>query len=333
MTLWSHFEHQVKAASQRGEIFRISSSYKAPQLRKELAARGFVEQATMPFNSIYFNMSNMNTSLELHNVKDVKEYEQVVIYKIIGDRPADFVWVARAQHYHLYPNSKFVNRINIVGLDFTVKDDLCAYFNSICAQSMLPAEVPLTYTHNFDCCADPQAEHHFRKDFRIACAIGLVLFLHQQPDLAESFFDDDGADDDKRNENLIRLKALDLVFHVLITHCNTMDGHIDARHVANNCDLNNAQWNYICRTHHSIVHRQKKFRAGAEKRDMYISRIHYIAEEIPYYWPDRMLYGCHNIYLLKPVTSGNGNGIILLDEEKKILNVAHCKRRKYIIQK
>lgn len=337
MALWGRFVERVLYAKENGQIFRISTSYRAPKVREELVARGFVEQSPFPFNSIYFTI---NTTLDMHDIKDVKEYEQVVLYKIIGERPPDFVWVdfggwARAQHYHLYSSSKYVNRINITGHNFTIKDDLCWYINRIVARNMLPpcnANNNIVFTSNYDCCADYTAEHRFRKEYRLNCVIGLVLYLNQQPDLAESFFEDTG-NDEKRNDNLIRLKSLDLVFHVLMTHFNAMDGHIDSRHVANNCDLNDAQWSYICRTHNSIVNRCKKFRAGPEKRDMYISRIHYIAEEIPYYWPERMLYGCRNIYLLKPVTSGNGNGILLMDNDRKILNVAHCKRRKYIIQK
>lgn len=324
----SNLEKRVAYANEHGKIFRISSSYRAPRVHNELTRRGFIEQQIIPWNSVYLNITSPQ---ELHTIKDVKEYEQVVIYKIIGERPADFVWVSRSQHYHLYPNSRFVNRINIVGHDFTVKDDLCKYMNTIGSQNMLANDAAITFTQNYDCRVDSQAKTHFRKDFRIGCVIGLVLYLHQRTDL-DTFFVDTG-DSDARNENLIRLKALDLVFHVLVTYFNTMDGHIDARYVANNCELSDVQWSYICRTHHSIVNRYKKFRATAEQREMYISRIQYIADEIPFYWPERMLYGCRNIYLLKPVTSGNGNGIILLDNERKILNVAYCKRRKYIIQK
>lgn len=337
MALWSHFQKRVVYAIENNQIFRISTSYRAPKVREELVARGFVEQSPIPFNSIYFSI---NSTLDMHDIKDIKEYEQVVLYKIIGERPPDFVWVdfggwARSQHYHLYSSSKYVNRINITGHNFTIKDDLSRYINRIAARNMASLNdlnSSVIYTLNYDCYDDPTAEHRFRKEFRLNCVIGLVLYLDQQPDLAESFFEDVG-DNDKRNSDFIRLKALDLVFHVLVTHFNAMDGHIDARHVSNNCDLNDLQWSWICRTHNSIVNRRKKFRASAEKREMYISRIHYIAEEIPYYWPERMLYGCRNIYLLKPVTSGNGNGIQLLDNDRKILHVAHCKRRKYIIQK
>lgn len=64
-----------------------------------------------------------------------------------------------------------------------------------------------------------------------------------------------------------------------------------------------------------------------------MAKVHCLAEAIPDYWPERVLDGDRSIYLLKPVKSGNGIGILLLNSDRKIINMATNKKRKYIIQK
>lgn len=386
------YERRVSLANESGKIFRLSESYDAPMIRKALIERGFIEQKAQPYNSVYLNI---NYALEFNRIKDIQEYEQVILYKVCGNRSPDFVWVSRHEHYYLYPDSAYVNRISIPGLSFVHKADLCVYINRI--QKMLEEEEmgvsvqsideseesvseyddddedseyesvseededtnnqvdnnksnhgtnttlvrqirdsvsneAIKLARSFDI-IDNSDEVAFKKEFRLGCALGVVMFLNEQPDI-EDWFIEYGEDDDSSQIQGQRLKALDFIFHVIITNVRVVEGLIDKSHVTEkNCELSEPEWIYISRTHHNTVRDKKKFKAPAGMKDIYVSRIKYIAQDIPYYWPERWHDGCNNIYLLKPCDSGNGYGIILLDSERKIINVARSTKRKYIAQK
>lgn len=379
------YERRVSVANESGKIFRISKSYDAPMIRKALIERGFIEQKAQPYNSVYLNI---NYALDCNRIKDVQEYEQVILYRVCGNRAPDFVWVSRNEHYYLYPESAFVNRISIPGLSFVNKADLCCYINRM--QQLLDEEeidnvseskeesekdeseyesasdedddeedmnnqgennknngtnsilvkrirdgvsneaIKLVRTYDI---VDNTVEMTFKKDFRLGCALGVVMFLSEQSNI-EDWFVEYGEDDDPSQIEGQRLKALDFIVHVIVTNIRVIEGLIDKSHVTEkNCELSEPEWLYISRTHHNTVRDKKKFKAPAAMKDIYISRIKYIAEDIPYYWPERWHDGCNNIYLLKPCDSGNGYGIMLLDSERKITNVARSVKRKYIAQK
>lgn len=373
------YERRVSVANESGKIFRISEGYDAPMIRQALIDRGFVEQKAQPYNSVYLNI---NYALECNRIKNKEEYEQVVLYKICGNRAPDFVWVSRHEHYYLYGDSACVNRIQMPGFSFVNKADLCFYVEKM--QEMLDAEeilpptsdeeqtddddyetasddeegnnqgknnkkgetntalvrairdsvpneaIKLPRSYDIVCNSDEAA---FKKDFRLGCALGVVMFLNEQPDI-EDWFIEYTEDEDPAQIVAQRLKALDFIFHVIVMHVRVLEGLIDKSHVnEKHCELSEAEWLYISRTHHNTVRDKKRFKTPVALKDMYVSRIKYIAEDIPYYWPDRWHDGCHNIHLLKPCDSGNGYGIILLDAERKIVNLARCPKRKYIAQK
>lgn len=377
------YERRVSLANESGKIFRISKSYDAPMIRKALIERGFIEQKAQPYNSVYLNI---NYALECNRIKNIQEYEQVILYRVCGKRAPDFVWVSRNEHYYLYPDSAFVNRISIPGFSFMNKADLCCYINRI--QQRLETEdgqmdnvseetivesdddddeseyesasdeanededinknnkssdvikrvraavsneaIKLVRTYDI---VDNSVEAEFKKDFRLGCALGVVMFLNEQADI-EDWFIEYGEEDDVAQIEGQRLKALDFIFHVIVTNIRVIEGLIDKSHVIEkHCELSEAEWLYISRTHHNTVRDKKKFKAPTGMKDIYVSRIKYIAEDIPYYWPERWHDGCNNIYLLKPCDSGNGYGILLLDSERKIINVARSAKRKYVAQK
>lgn len=388
------YERRVSVANESRKIFRLSESYDAPMIRKALIDRGFIEQKAQPYNSVYLNI---NFALDFNRIKNIQEYEQVILYKVCGKRSPDFVWVSRHEHYYLYPDSAYVNRISIPGLSFVNKADLCCYINRM--QEILEKEEmdnvnqcddeknesqesgseyesdddddseyesvsenedsnnqvknnkndetnsvlvkrirdsvsneAIKLARSYDI-VDNGVEVAFKKDFRLGCALGVVMFLNEQPNI-DDWFIEYGEDDDSSQIQGQRLKALDFIFHVIITNVRVIEGLIDKSHVTEkNCELKEAEWIYISRTHHNTVRDKKKFKAPAGMKDIYVSRIKYIAQDIPYYWPERWHDGCNNIYLLKPCDSGNGYGIILLDSERKIVNVARSTKRKYIAQK
>lgn len=365
-----NFERRVSIANEAGKIFRISQTYDTPQIRKELLKRNYIEQIAVPYNSIYFNV---NCSLSLNQIKNIREYEQVILYKICGKRHADFVWVKRKENYHLFPDSAFVNRIYVPGYNFVNKDDLCKYVtrinqminheqckmieensgsssndennddddeieseneesNNVKKNDFDSPNKMINCTRSYDIIDDLVA-NEFKKDFRLGCVLGLVLFLNNQSNI-QNYFITYSEDDDPLQIDGDRLKALDIVFHVIVTYIRVFDGLIGPEHITvKDCDLKEADWCYICRAHYNIVRLGKKFKAPPGMAEIYISRIKYVAEEIVYYWPDRILDGFNNIWLLKPCDSGNGYGIILLDSERKILTLARSKKRKYIAQK
>lgn len=392
------YERRVSIANESGKIFRISESYDAPVIRQALTERGFIEQKAQPYNSVYLNI---NYALEFNRIKDVQEYEQVILYKVRGKRAPDFVWVSRNEHYYLYPDSAYVNRISIPGLSFVNKADLSHYLDKISEifdkeemmdniytetqsndqmtesqeseydssdyddddseyenvnekedtenqvennrnektnclivqniRDSVPNEA-IKLTRSYDM-IDNSVETAFKKDFRLGCALGVVMFLNEQRNI-EDWFIEYEADDDASKIVGQRLKALDFIFHVIVTNIRVIEGLIDKSHVTErNCELSEPEWIYISRTHHNTVRDKKKFKTPVGMKDIYVSRIKYIAQDIPYYWPEKWHDGCNNIYLLKPCDSGNGYGISLLDSERKIINVARSTKRKYIAQK
>uniref|UniRef100_A0A336N0Z8 CSON008287 protein n=1 Tax=Culicoides sonorensis TaxID=179676 RepID=A0A336N0Z8_CULSO len=395
------YERRVSIANEEKKIFRMSESYDAPMIRKALIERGFIEQKAQPYNSIYLNI---NYALECNRIKNMQEYEQVILYRVCGKRNPDFVWVSRHEHYYLYPDSAFVNRISIPGLSFVNKADLVKYVDKI--QEILDnADMDNVIKQNSDYSETSDSEYEtddddydesqeessseyetvsedddenennknqaeknqttcmlvksirdsvsneaiklprsydvidnsiemaFKKDFRLGCALGVVMFLNEQPNI-EDWFIEYGEDDDASQIQGQRLKALDFIIHVIITNIRVREGQIDKSHVTDkNCELGEPEWIYISRTHHNTVREKKKFKTPLGMKDIYVSRIKYIAEDIPYYFPERWHDGCNNIYLLKPCDSGNGYGILLLDSERKIINVARSTKRKYIAQK
>ncbi|XP_063710021.1 tubulin glycylase 3B-like [Culicoides brevitarsis] len=381
------YERRVSLANESGKIFRVSESYDAPMIRQALIERGFIEQKAQPYNSVYLNI---NYALECNRIKNVQEYEQVILYKICGNRAPDFAWVSRHEHYYLYPDSMCVNRIQIPGLSFVNKADLCCYVDKIqeildnedahrmekCeTESQISQETVTDADDEYETASDDEEDNQvknnkkgetnmalvkriragvsneaiklprsydivynsdeaaFKKNFRLGCALGVVMFLNEQPNI-EDWFIEYGEDDDPSQIVGQRLKALDFIFHVIVTNIRVLEGQIDKSHVdERNCELSEAEWLYISRTHQNTVRDKKKFKAPAALKDIYVSRIKYVAEDIPYYWPERWHDGCNNIYLLKPCDSGNGYGIILLDAERKIISVARCQKRKYIAQK
>lgn len=55
-TKLSKYKARVAAAIQQKKIFRIVSTYDAPIIKRELLKRGFIEQKTIPWHSIYYQV-------------------------------------------------------------------------------------------------------------------------------------------------------------------------------------------------------------------------------------------------------------------------------------
>lgn len=325
----SNYEQRVWYANQSGKIFRMSESYGAPQIRKALVKRGYIEQKAIPYNSIYFNI-NCALQMDRCTVKDLKEYEQVVIYRVIGKQLPHFVWVARQQHYNLYKSACKLNRININGLDFTVKDDLCIYISTIAEQQKHHHQQQIEHlrlTRSYDWHRNPEkVSNDFEQDYRIGCILGLILYVNKRRE--QSF---KHPNEKECTSKLINLKAIDLAMHAVVSHIRAFEGLAKLKL---DCELTQLQWSFICRAHRLITTGESYFKTqDCATTDRYIARIKMLAEVIPDYWPERVLDGDRCIYLLKPVGNGNGLGIVLLNTNRKIMLLATNKKKKYIIQK
>lgn len=283
----------ITKAKERGRFFRITATGNFSKLKKELTKRGFIEQVYLPSESVYFTMPN---SILLEEAQRGNEYERALVAKIIGKRPPDFIWVARAPSYLVLGKISLLNKIYIKGSNFGVKNDMLKYIQQI--RETDKKQTILKYPRSYNLC-DRTTNSAFCKDFRMTAAIGLVTFLYDQKKTINDWF----TNDNSPGIETAKIYGLDCAIHVILMHIKYADGNLSKDDLARCCNFTEKQWDEMLDAHYHVVKYKRKIYASHELRDDYVLRIKMIAPDIPQYFKKQKHDGIHNIWMMKPCYS------------------------------
>lgn len=281
----------ITKAKEKGRFYRIAATGNFSKLKKELKKRGFIEQIYLPSESVYYTMPN---SILLEEAQAGNEYERALVAKIIGKRPPDFIWVARAPSYLMLSKISLLNKIYIKGSNFGVKNDMLKYIQQIRETDKKQAVLKYPRSYNL---SDKTSIGAFSKDFRMGAAIGLVTFLYDQKKTIKEWFTQDTIEDN------VKIYGLDCAIHVILMHIKYADGNLSKDDLARCCNFTEKQWDELLDAHSQVVKYKKKIYASNELRDDYVLRIKMVAPDIPQYFKKQKHDGIHNIWMMKPCYS------------------------------
>lgn len=283
----------ITKAKEKGRFFRIAATGNFSKLKKELKKRGFIEQVYLPSESVYFTMPN---SILLEEAKRGNEYERALVAKIIGKRPPDFIWVARAPSYLMLGKISLLNKIYVKGSNFGVKNDMLKYIQQI--RETDKRENLLKYPRSYNLC-EHGSQKAFQWDFRMTAAVGLVKFLYQQKKMINEWF----TSTKDKDEETAKIYGLDCAIHIILMHIRYADGNLSKDDLARCCNFTEQQWNEMLDAHSLVVKHKRKIYASNELRDDYVCRIKMVAPDIPQYFKKQKHDGIHNIWMMKPCYS------------------------------
>lgn len=349
---WSHqwqnrlgyYRQLVQNAVQQGRTYRIVSNSTCNKLKAELINRGYVEHAKIRQDNVYYNMS---ISALLDMARNGNECENALIAKLLGDRTPDFVWITGAQmKYFAYPKAIQLNRIRFIGTNFTLKHGLVEYVRKINNQMMLDAAVAIAsggggggvsgggdggstsvalIPRMYELTDDADLAN-FHKDFYWSIAVGIVMFLNDQPTM-EGWFN-------MRHHSLEVdgiLLALRVVSHAVERVENGWGlrcGEIDDSY------MHERWWPTICRAHEALIKLRCRIRTQSVAMTRQIcNQVRRLAQKIFSYWPHHRYDGHRNVWIVKPAASGRGDSILVSDDLQKIMRHLDYDYRRYIVQR
>lgn len=279
----------VTEAKQKGRFFRITASGNFTKLRKELKKRGFIEQKPLPSESVFFTMPN---SILLEEAAQGNDYEQALVARMVGRRLPDFIWATRIPSAKIVNRTALLNKICIKGENFTIKNGMIKYIEHINNTEANASVINFPRSYYL---SNKDTINRFKEDFRLTAAIGLVQFLHAQPNINDWFTPDGDADDENNKNTTVKIYGLDYAIHVIFIHIKYADGSLTKDHYTKCRKLTEAQWKVVLEAHVAIVKHKKKIYACNEIRDDYVLRIKMVGPDIPLYLWNRNHDGLHNV--------------------------------------
>lgn len=132
----------------------------------------------------------------------------------------------------------------------------------------------------------------------------------------------------------VRINGLDYAILVISMHIKYADGNLSRDELAR-YNLNQAQWREVVDTHAAVIKHGKRISYAncVARKEYVVAKIQILGEDIPVYWPNIYHDGLHNLWLLKPSYTGQGWGIILESDERRLLELMKNKTNHYICQK
>lgn len=327
----------VTTAKEKGRFFHFESIAKCAnfnKLRRELKKRGFVELNRIPNESYLLEIPN---SILLEEAKDGNEYEQALMAKMIGRRKPDLVFLSRAIEYRNFHSTPFLSKISFhQPPSFICKNGMLRYVEVI-KQKKLNKGVYFPRAYDV---SSPEGVNQFLEDYRLTAALSLVLYLYRRLRFIEIYFTDeqcrqDGCKNgDSADGDTVRINGLDYAIHVIFMHIKYADGNLSRDELAR-YNLNQAQWREVLDTHAGIVKhgRRISYANNVAMKEYVVAKIKILGPDIPLYWPNIYHDGIHNMWLLKPAYTGQGWGIILESDERRLLDLMKNKANHYICQK
>lgn len=344
----------VNRAKEKGRFFRIlteTNHANLTKLRKELKKRGFIEQKPLPSESFLFTMPN---SILLEEAHDGNEYEQALVAKMIGRRIPDFVFLPRAIEYKMYNRIPFLSKISFKPPSFICKNGLISYAETIKHQMSKEKLARYYFFPRSYNVSLPEGLEQFRDDFRLTACLSLVMFLHHQLQQPTTDINDWFTNEQQQKQqhqmaasantsttpppatDTVQINGLDYAIHVISMHIKYADGNLSKDDLAR-YNLNETQWNEVLHTHAGIIKDKRKIRCTniniPNQREYVLSQMKAVVAKIPKYWPNLMHDGYLNTWLLKPAYTGQGYGIILDNNEARLLNYIKNHNNNFICQK
>ncbi|XP_063697520.1 tubulin glycylase 3A-like [Culicoides brevitarsis] len=333
---YQELERRVDAAIKEGKIFKVVGGWNVPQIKYHLAKRGYIEVIDNPFRNSTTKISDMAL---LEKSEDCNIYEQALLSKMLGIRRPKFVWTEQPHFYVPYNFATMMNKTHVEDMEFWVKDGLCKAVQKINRRAKKHCDA-LNCPRSYNLSVKEQIEE-FKNDFRLTVATNLILYLNACSDILVHFAKNDDNDAEIDDDTpRIDHGVLDYAFKIVLEHVEALTETTRSNDVYDEnpylnetdefFDLSEA-YRHIC------IEKRGKFVIYDEETariDDYILGIMSVAETIGRYWPWRHHDGLKNIWLVKPTSSGEGQGIKLFNDPAKIME--HVEARpveKFIVQK
>ncbi|XP_055599060.1 tubulin glycylase 3B-like isoform X2 [Uranotaenia lowii] len=288
-------KEKIAGAIERKNVFQIVGPY--PALRKALRKRNWIEKA-----------------------HEGNEYEEALITKILRPHNADFIWQNRNTRENKKDASYTPYRSRIYyerSSDFTMKEGLVKLIDSIqWSQEEGIAELDCPRTHLLN---SEDAITRFLEDFQLTTCTSFLYHLNRYLD---SMFNEDGT------------KSVDIV-HTAMSFCRY---HMAcARH-------EDIDYQEYCEplltpedrsTIMEILRGEAKFAMlpGYEILSL-VAQVKKLVLEATRYFQDMKIDGVQNVWILKPGNRCRGLGIMLFDDDRKLLDFVDSNPdQKYVAQK
>lgn len=306
----------VLKAAKEGKIFQVMYFFDVGKIKEELRKRGYIESP-----SHLFHTEEQQLPLEqlIELAEDGNEYERALLARLVGNYPADYLWVPMPCYYHTFMNTPWLNKIFITECDFGLKDGLCDLVAKL-NENALMLDTDVKYPRSFVAYRRKEVEA-FQNDFKFTTATNLLFYLYDR-DIFE-VFDEEGTIDQN---------SLDVLFKVILMHIK----HCIEKRPDTPFTPEEFEWTRILKASTDIIKYGAKIKSVGDDYDIiryYGSQVKFVAGEIMRVWPGRQYDGTRNVWLLKPAYSGQGYDIVLSDSEETIMGYLNNLKRRYIIQK
>ncbi|XP_058447391.1 tubulin glycylase 3B [Malaya genurostris] len=305
---------KIAAAVEKKNIFSIVGPY--PALRKALKKRNWLEKQTAS-NSL---VQNLSVHSLLHKAQEGNEYEEALISKILKPHNADFIW----QNRHMKETKKdrfytpFRSRIYYErNFDFTMKEGLVKVTEFIqWFQEMGVAELDCPRTHLLD---TEDAITRFLEDFQLTACTSFLYYLSK---FLDSLFDENGT----KTVGIIHTAMKYCKYHLACGRHEDVDYQEyceplltpEDRATISDLLLNGARFEPL--PGHEIL--------------SLVAQVKKLVLEAAKQFPDMKIDGVRNIWILKPGNRCRGLGIMIFNDDRKLLNYVDSNSElKYVAQK
>lgn len=307
------YRELVARAVKNRRIFRIVSAVgDFVKLRAELFNRKFVEQIVVPRYSPLHDKTLMQL---VEGADEGNDCEKALIARLLGDTKANFIWSPKLQYYELFHGTCHLNRVEFIGDNFTVKDGMIECVKKI--DEGVEPEQRLKYPRAFDLTAD-EGPGKFFDEYDWTMVTSLILYLN----------------DDRKNETLFSDRHWTLTTDGLRMALRLVMSKVDEIELGTPAkQLSKHHWRLIRQTYHAIIDLRQRMLGSSNIAEHYLKKVHEASAYILKYWPERQHDGFKNIWLVKPTASGQGEGIIVTNDTKRMLRYVGQDNRSYVVQK
>ncbi|XP_055546391.1 tubulin glycylase 3B-like isoform X4 [Wyeomyia smithii] len=307
-------KEKISAAIERKNIFSIVGTF--PALRRALKSRNWLEKQT--YKSALAQDLSMHSLL--HKAQEGNEFEEALISKILRPHNADFIW----QNRHLKESKKdrfytpYRSRIYYDrGFDFTMKEGLVKVHESIqWYQEDGIAEVDCPRTHLLD---SEEAITRFLEDFQLTAC---TSFLYHLSKYLDSLFEEDGV----TSVDIIHTAMKLFKYHLACVRHEDIDYQEYCEPLLTPEDRS---------TISAVLYGGARFKIlpGYEILSL-IAQVKKLVLEASKHFPDMKIDGVRNMWILKPGNRCRGLGIMLFNDDRKLLDYVDSNSdMKYIAQK
>lgn len=314
---YKYYTKLVADCARAGKTFQVIYFFDVIRIKDELKKRGYIE---VPAHKFHKEEHQLPIWELIELAEPGNEFEQALIARLLGNYPADYVWVPMPSYYHTFQSTPWLNKIFIEENDFTLKDGLCDLINKLKSKSVL-MDIDVNYPRAYIAYRRKEVEA-FRNDFKFTKLTNFLTFLFDHEDVFSLF----------HIEGTVEMAVLDTMFTILQRHMKnvvekrpTFPFHPDE-----------LEWRQVEKGMIEMMKNGGRIRCVGDDSDIilyYGHQIQYYIGEVARIWPARQFDGIKNLWVMKPANTGQGYGVVLTDDETTIMNLVENLNRRYIIQK